>query len=438
MVSGMAKNILQVRESRRQGRFFYGWWVVAVTSVLGMFGNGSISSGFPRFFEPIRQDLGISYTSMSLVFSLARAEGGMGGPVVGWLVDRFGSRPVILFGGLTAGIGLMLLSQADSYWELVLLFAGVVSIGKTAGLGQTLMAAVNQWFIRRKALALSTLMTAFAGGGAFIVLLLDLGISQIGWRSTVLFTGLFIALLTIPVALIVRSKPEDMGLRPDDDGDGARLAQGESRHGSRAAPAEIQEFTVWQALRTSAFWFILLGVITRVSASNAIVIHIFPMLTLQGLDAQTATFYVSAMFFLAIPLRFLLGVAGGRFSSRKLLFWGMNLGAVGLFALWGAPGLVGVVIFVLGLAVVEGITSVNWLMVGDYFGRGRFASLMGAMSVFHNIGLFIAPIFAGWVRDQTGSYNLVLLTFAPLFVVSAIFFALARRPSSPWVKKDEG
>jgi MFS family permease len=141
----------------------------------------------------------------------------MGGPVVGWLVDKFGSRPVILFGGVTAGIGLMLLSQADSYWELVLLFAGVVSIGKTAGLGQTLMAAVNQWFIRCKALPLSTLMTAFAGGGAFIVLLLDLGISQIGWRSTVLFTGLFIALMTIPVALIVRSRPEDMGLRPDGD-----------------------------------------------------------------------------------------------------------------------------------------------------------------------------------------------------------------------------
>jgi nitrate/nitrite transporter NarK len=70
-------------------------------------------------------------------------------------------------------------------------------------------------------------------------------------------------------------------------------------------------------------------------------------------------------------------------------------------------------------------------MVGDYFGRGRFASLMGAMSVFHNIGLFVAPIFAGWVRDQTGSYSLVLLTFAPLFIASAIFFALARRPTLP-------
>jgi MFS family permease len=185
----------------------------------------------------------------------------------------------------------------------------------------------------------------------------------------------------------------------------------------------------------SAFWFILLGVITRVSAANAIIIHIFPMLTLKGLEEQTATFYVSVMFFLAIPLRFLLGVAGGRFSSPKLLFWGMNLGAVGMFALWGMPGTAGVMLFVLGLAVVEGITSVNWLMVGDYFGRDRFASLMGVMSVFHNVGLFIAPIFAGWVRDQTGSYNVVLLTFAPMFVASAIFFVLAHPPTLPVSQK---
>ena len=103
--------------SRRPGRVFYGWWVLAAASIQGMFGNGAISSGFPRFFEPIRADLGISYTSMSLVFSLARAEGGMGGPLIGWLVDKYGSRPMILIGGLTAGAGLMLLSRVDTYWQ---------------------------------------------------------------------------------------------------------------------------------------------------------------------------------------------------------------------------------------------------------------------------------------------------------------------------------
>ena len=422
---------------RRQGRFFYGWYVVAVACIQGMFGNGAISTGFPRFFEPIRADLGISYAAMSLVFSLARAEGGLGAPLVGWLVDKFGSRPMILFGGLTAGIGLMLLSFATEYWQLVLLFVGVVSVGKTAGLGQTLMATVNQWFIRRKAVALSTLMTAFAGGGAIVVPLLHMGIVFLDWRPTVFIIGLFIAILTLPVAYVIRSRPEDMGLRPDGDpptglAAAARPARGGGHHAPAAsASGEEQNFTVRQALRTQAFWFILLGVITRVSATNSIIIHLFPLLVWKGMTEDVATLAASVMFFMAIPLRFLLGVAGGRLSPRKLLFYGMNLGAIGLIGLWVLPQWSALIVFILGLAIVEGITSVNWIMVGDYFGRSRFASLMGAMSVFHNIGMFIAPIYAGWIRDTTGSYEIVLMTFAPTFVLSAFMFDLARRPTLP-------
>ena len=422
----------------RQGRFFYGWYVVAAACIQGMFGNGAISTGFPRFFEPIRADMGISYAAMSLVFSLARAEGGLGAPIVGWLVDKFGSRPMILVGGLTAGIGLMVLAFAREYWQLVFLFVGVVSVGKTAGLGQTLMATVNQWFIRRKALALSTLMTSFAGGGAIVVPLLHMGIVFLDWRPTVFLIGLLVTLLTLPVAYVIRSRPEDMGLRPDGDPPTdapapARQSRGGGHHGG-SAPADgavEQNFTVRQALRTTSFWFILMGVITRVSATNSIIIHLFPLLVWKGVSEDVATLSASVMFFMAIPLRFLLGVAGGRVSPRKMLFYGMNLGAIGLLGLWILPQWSALFVFILGLAIVEGITSVNWIMVGDYFGRSRFASLMGAMSIFHNIGMFIAPIYAGWIRDTTGSYEIVLATFAPTFVISAFCFALARKPTLP-------
>lgn len=421
---------------RPPGRFFYGWRVVAAACLQGMFGNGAISTGFPRFFEPIRGDLGLSYAAMSLVFSLARAEGGLGAPLVGWLVDKFGSRPMILFGGLTAGLGLMLLALVQEYWQLVFLFVGVVSVGKTAGLGQTLMATVNQWFVRRKAIALSTLMTSFAGGGAIVVPLLHFGITELGWRPTVFIIGLFIALLTLPVAYIIRSKPEDLGLLPDGDRPAAarpssRAGGGHHTPAARAGEPARHDFTVRQALRTSAFWFLLAGVITRVSATNSIIIHLFPLLTWKGVDEPTATLAASVMFFMAIPLRFLLGVAGGKASPRKLLFYGMNLGALGLVGLWILPQWPALIVFILGLAVVEGITSVNWIMVGDYFGRARFASLMGAMSIFHNFGMFVAPIYAGWIRDTTGGYEIVLATFAPAFVLSAVMFALARRPPAP-------
>ena len=356
-----------------------------------MVGNGTISSGFPIFFQPIRETLGINYAQMSLVFGLARAEGGMGGPIVGWLVDRYGSRRFVILGGLLAAIG----------------------------------------FIRRRALAMSTLMTAFAGGGAIVVPLLGIGISNLGWRQTLLYAGIFVGLISFIVSLVIRSKPEDMGLLPDGDlpkesADQVGVIQDEDGLGNQRS-----EFTVRQALRTKTFWLMLLGVVTRVSATNAIIVHLFPILEQEGLGPQTASFYASFMFFLAIPLRFLLGVAGDKLAPRKLLFFGMNLGAVSLLALLWINSIVGLLIFIFCLAIVEGVTSVNWIMLGDYFGRGRFASLMGFMSVFHNIGLVITPIYAGWIKDTTGSYDLVLATLAPLFVVSAFAFALSTRPAPP-------
>ena len=417
--------------TQRKHKVFYGWWIVVAASIQGMFGNGTISSGFPIFFQPIRETLGINYAQMSLVFGLARAEGGMGGPIVGWLVDRYGSRRFVILGGFLAAIGLILLSRATTYWQLMLLFVGVVSIGKTAGLGQTLMATVNQWFIRRRALAMSTLMTAFAGGGAIVVPLLGIGIANLGWRQTLLCAGLFVGFISFGISLVIRSKPEDIGLLPD--GDIAQDNLGEVIPGQDDKQSQVQraEFTVRQALRTKTFWLMLIGVVTRVSATNAIIVHLFPILEQEGLGPQTASFYASFMFFLAIPLRFLLGIAGDKLAPRKLLFFGMNLGAVSLLSLLWINSIYGILLFVLCLAIVEGVTSVNWIMLGDYFGRGRFASLMGFMSVFHNIGLVITPIYAGWIKDTTGSYDLVLATLAPLFVLSAFAFAMSTRPAPP-------
>ena len=417
--------------TQRKHKVFYGWWIVVAASIQGMFGNGTISSGFPIFFQPIRETLGLNYAQMSLVFGLARAEGGMGGPIVGWLVDRYGSRRFVILGGFLAAIGLILLSRATTYWQLMFLFVGVVSIGKTAGLGQTLMATVNLWFIRRRALAMSTLMTAFAGGGAIVVPLLGIGIANLGWRQTLLYAGLFVGVISFGISLVIRSRPEDIGLLPD--GDLPQDSLGEVSAGQGDKPSQVQraEFTVRQALRTKTFWLMLIGVVTRVSATNAIIVHLFPILEQEGLGAQTASFYASLMFFLAIPLRFLLGIAGDKLAPRKLLFFGMNLGAVSLLSLLWLNSIYGILLFVLCLAIVEGVTSVNWIMLGDYFGRGRFASLMGFMSVFHNIGLVITPIYAGWIKDTTGSYDLVLATLAPLFVVSAFAFAMSTRPDPP-------
>ena len=415
---------------RRRPRVFYGWWVVVVSSLLGMFGNGSISQGFPRFFVPIRTELGLTSAQMSLVFSLARAEGSAGGPLVGWAVDRYGARPMILAGGLMAGVGTILLSRADSYWELLVLFSGIISLGKSAGFGQTLMAAVNQWFIRRRSVAMSTLMTAFAGGGAFVVLLLNLGIQQIGWRDTLFWTGVFIVAMTLPAAFFIRSRPEDMGLLPDGDVP-AETGGGTGSGGRGNRSSGDVSFSFRQAINTRTYWLIMVGAILRVSVTNGMLVHVFPIMAVRGISENEAAAWVAAMFFLGIPLRFVMGVTSGKFRGNVLLAIGMVIGAVGMGGLWIGPGVIGLLLFVVGIAIVEGITSVNWLMLSDYYGRARFATLMGFMSLFMNVGMFISPYASGLVFDRTGSYYWVLAVFTPLYLVSAVAFLFATRPNPP-------
>ena len=137
----------ETNESRQPSRLFYGWWVVLAASVQGFFGVGIVISGFLVFFLPIQNELGLSSASMSLIIGLAWAISGVVAPAAGWLSDRFGTRRMVLAGGLITGIGIMLLSFSTGYWQLVLFYSVLVSIGRVAGVTPTLMTTVNQWFI---------------------------------------------------------------------------------------------------------------------------------------------------------------------------------------------------------------------------------------------------------------------------------------------------
>ena len=190
-----------------------------------------------------------------------------------------------------------------------------------------------------------------------------------------------------------------MGLLPDGDvPDDA--ASGGSR--GRRSSAASEGFTFMEAIKTRTYWFIMVGAILRVSVTNGMLVHVFPIMELRGISANEASAWVAAMFFLGIPLRFVLGVTSDRFSGNVLLAVGMAIGAIGMGGLWIGPGIFGMLLFVVGIAIVEGITSVNWLMLSDYYGRARFATLMGFMSLFMNVGMFFSPWVSGLVRDAVG------------------------------------
>jgi len=404
---------------------YYGWWVLAATFFLGAISGGLLGSSNAIFFGPVKQDLGLSSAQTSLIFSLTRAQGSVAGPLVGWVVDRFGARPMVIAGGLAAGIGFMLLSGVHQYWLYLLIFIGVVSTGRSAGLGQTLLGAVNKWFVQRRSLAMSICITGFTSGGAVLLPLVTLGVQSIGWRATMFYSGIFVAAVTVPLALLIRSSPEDMGL----EADGGSQSQ-KSSVGRRSAAA-VYDFSTREALRTRAFWILLAGVVVRTSLWGGISVHAVELLVWRGMEFQAAGLMFSLMFLLAVPMRLAAGALGQRWDSQFLLFVGEVLAGISMASLLFLPGLLAVYLFVVLFAVEQGTSTLNWVALGDYFGRASFATLMGIMSVCFNIGMLLTPLYAGWVVDKTGSYNLVLWTFMPLYGLSAVTCLFMRRPAPP-------
>ena len=411
-------------------RVYYGWWVLAAVFTLGLLSGGIFSFSNAIFFGPIKDDLLLTSAQTSLIFALARAEGSIAGPIVGRLVDKFGARSMIIGGGILASLGFMLLHWIDNYWVFVIIFVGIVSTGKSAGLGQTLLSAVNRWFIRRRALAMSICITGFSSGGAVLLPLITIGVHTIGWRDVMLYSGLFMLTIIIPLGKVVRHSPESMGLEPD----GSTPASNHESSNALQEPvrtAPQHEFLVREALRTKEYWILLAGSVMRITLWGATSVHGVEMMVWHGMDREGAGFMFSLMFLLSIPTRLIAGYLGDKLPLQPLLCTGMLAAAMACVSLLFVSGDVGILFFVMLMAIEQGCSTLNWVALGNYFGRRSFATLMGIMSTCFNIGMLISPIYAGVIFDRSHCYTLVLLTFIPVYLTSGIFFLVSRRPNNP-------
>ena len=419
----------------RLGGVYYGWWVVLATFILGVFSGGIFAFSNAIYFRPIRRDLELSYSQTALIFSLSRAEGSIAGPIVGRLVDRFGARPMIIGGGIMASLGFMMLHWVDTYWLFLLIFIVIVSTGKSAGLGQTLLSSTNRWFVRRRALAMSITIIGFSSGGAVIMPLVNLGVSTIGWQDVMLYSGIFMIFLTVPLGMMVRHSPESMGIEPEGVD---QLRQQESfRSGGAAALSADPDFSVKEAMGTRAFWLLFWASVLRITVWGAISVHAVEMIVKEDVSATTAGFLVSLMFFLSIPMRLVVGALGVRLPTQPFLAGAMAAAGLAMVSLLTLDGLPAVYLFVVLMALEQGGTTLNWVVLGDYFGRRSFATIFGIMSTFFNIGMIASAQYAGWIADRhDGSYNVALLTFAPLYGLSALLFLNMRQPALPRRRTD--
>ena len=201
---------------QRRPRVFYGWWIVLVSLIADGMKHGSFNRGFTVFYIPVEQDLGFTRTMMGLAEGLGRLMGGIQGPLMGYCTDRFGPRVMLAFGGLMSGLGFILLGYTGSFWYFLVIFVGFLSVGFRSGYNNASVAAVNNWFRRRRGFAMSIVSMGNGLGGASAPLV-GLLIFAIGWRDACTVLGFVIIGVVIPLSWFMRRSPEDMGQLPDGD-----------------------------------------------------------------------------------------------------------------------------------------------------------------------------------------------------------------------------
>jgi MFS family permease len=400
---------------------FYGWRIVVAGGALQFLQSLLLNQAFGVYLAVLVEDRGWSKTALSGAAALKSTEVAVLGPVLGWMVDRFGSQGIVRAGVVTFGIGFMLLSQTDTLTSFYAAFV-VVALGSSMFSNFIVSVAIIQWFEKRRARALSALQFGGAIGGLF-VFLVALSIQTLGWRATAFGSGVIAILIGWPLAGVIRSRPEDHGETVDG------LAPASRGTGHTGAPAQ-RTFSAREALRTSAFWLISLGHACSLLVVSAVNVHAITHIK-EGLGYTLAQ--ASLVFTLVTVGQFfgvMLGwVIGEKFEKRFVAAACLLMHAAGLLMLTYATGPVILAVAALVHGIAWGLRGpFMQAMRADYFGRRSIGMIIGLSTLITVFGQIGGPILAGVFADWNGNYRAGFTVLAVLASMGSLFFLMAKPP----------
>ena len=413
----------------RPEKIFYGWWVVLGAFIVHSIPSSFYSSATSIFFLPLTRDLQLSRTATSLVFSLSRAQGALSGPIVGYAVDRWGPGQMILLGTLITTGGYFLLAGVDSYTGLILIYIGVISVGHNIGFMHTVLTAVNKWFVKKRGIAMGIVGSAVGFGGAFTAPALGMAVHIWGWRTAAILAGLAAFVTAVPCSFLMRNSPEKMGLQPDGSKSSELKIPTERGHGIETD--ESSNFTFSQAFHTRTFWMLLLAITLRLAVNHTITIHFIPIMVWKGVTATNGAFLLGAIGLINIPLRIALGALGDIWPKARVMACSMVLGAFTLLYLTYSEGLWQLWLFIFLYTIPDATGTLNWAMIGDFYGRKSFATIRGSMNLVYGWGTAVFPVVAGIIYDRTESYAMILWFLSFIWAASAIVFMMVKQPKPP-------
>ena len=416
-------------ESKRKRGMFYGWWIV-IAGGLGMSITAGINfHGFGNFIIPLTNEFGWNRTTISGLFSLARMESGLLGPLEGWLVDRVGPRRLMIFGIPLMGVGYILMSRVNSLAAFFFVYIFAITLGNSLGMSTPMAAAVANWFNRKRGLAFGIMWSGVGLGGLFVPAVGWL-IAAYNWRIASVVIGVFIIVMGIPIAALMRHRPEPYGYMPDGEEPDTDDETGEVRR--RQQPDLSQDFTAREALMTSSFWYLTLSIAARSLVSGGVGLHLVPYFVDLGASDVFAATLAGAVGVLSIPGRFGLSAVSDYLNRRYVMAVSLFLMTIAIVFMARATSVTQVLPFlVLYAAAQGGISVIPQSLIAEYFGRRAYATIQGFRGTIQMIGIIIGPLVSGYVFDTTGSYEWAFMGFGAASLVSLGLVLLMRPPKRP-------
>ena len=424
---------MNIARSFMPQRLFYGWALVGVAAFVMVVGTVPLFQGMTAWFVVLESHFGWTRTQLSIAFSLSRVEGSIMGPVSGYLIEKLGSRRMVLIGLVIAGGGFVIMSQMQNIWHFYAAFI-VMSMGVGLGTWMPMMTVLNNWFSRNRSTAMALAMEGFLVGGMVLVPLLAFAIDpdvpgRPGWRLTALVIGIFLAAVALPVSRLIRNAPEPYGQFPD--GEPAARARSASATAATSAADDEPDYTWQEAVRTKSFWLITMGHACSSIVIVTITVHLGPMLDDRGFSLQTVGWVVGAYTGVAAVFTLIGGYVGDRLPIRLALFGfsAVQSGAVWVLLMADTAQMAFLFAVLMGIGF-GGRNPLTTAIRGVYFGRRAFASITGMSMIPMNVMLLAAPLFAGIMFDATQSYFVPMAAIAIVSLAGSSLFLFLGSPQA--------
>ena len=423
--------------------FYYGWIVVGASSTVVFARMAPAITTLTVLIFPISHQLGWSRTLIAGSVSAGALASLVLSPVVGWAIDRFGARPVLVVSVLVLGVAMISLAWATVPLTFYLAFAaGRIVFHTSAPIGASTVAA--RWFIRKRGRAIGMIFLFGAIGGVVFTMVASLVVESHGLKATWIAMGLVVLVFSVaPSLLLVAERPEDIGLLPDGEppdstdaekGAGAIVPVGVPDSPATVLPraqmtTDTDSWTLGEAVRTKTFWLLVFMGFASFFVHTSIGVHMGAYFRDVGLGATSAALAVSLSWSVSAVGSLIWGWVTDRIDVRYaysvvflfqagstlyLIFVG---GTLGVFL---ASGLFGI--------VSAGTNVVPSVIYANYFGRSSLGRIRGLGEVGVLLGQATGPVIAGILFDLRGGYSTIFTAFVVLALVCSLLVLKARAP----------